>query len=135
MDDWDLLEQFRLARSEPAFAELVRRHAGFVLATCRRRSRDVHLSEDVAQAVFVVLARRPPVRSASSATLAGWLYRTAVHACNNAMQASRTRHQHERRAAEQAAIANDTRGLVKAPSDAEVLLDQALAELSSKERD
>lgn len=136
MDDWDLLEQFRLARSEPAFAELVRRHAGFVLATCRRRSRDSHLSEDVAQAVFLALARRPPVRSASSASLAGWLYRTAVHACNNAMQARRSRDLHERRAAAQAAsTSNDMPAIATAPSDAEVLLDQALAELSSRERD
>jgi hypothetical protein len=42
MDYWDLLEQFRLARSEQAFGELVRRLIGFVLATCRRRLRGGH---------------------------------------------------------------------------------------------
>src|SRR4051794_16080455 len=139
MDDWDLLEQFRLARSEQAFGELVRRHAGFVLATCRRRLRDPHLSEDAAQAVFLVLARRPPARSGSSA-LAGWLYKTAVYACNNAMRAKRSRHTHERSAAAErarraaTATTDDARHRDRSEDD-EVLLDQALAGLSIKERD
>ena len=139
MDDWDLLEQFRLAASDAssgrAFAELVRRHAGFVLATCRRRLRDAHLSEDAAQAVFLVLARRPPARWATNATLAGWLYKTAIYACNNAMQARRTRERHERNAAAAALTSSNSNDAAHAPSDAEVLLDEALAELSSKERD
>jgi RNA polymerase sigma factor (sigma-70 family) len=135
MDDWDLLEQFRLARSEQAFGELVRRHAGFVLATCRRRLRDPHLSEDAAQAVFLVLARRPPTRSGSSA-LAGWLYKTAVYACNNAMRAKRSRDQYERQAAAERAATVDPRlDVAVDPAETERLLDEALAELSSKERD
>jgi RNA polymerase sigma factor (sigma-70 family) len=127
-DDWDLLEQFRLARSQQAFGELVRRHAGFVLGVCRRRLRDGHDAEDAAQAVFLVLARRPPARSGSSA-LAGWLFRTAVYACNNAMRAKRSRVTHERSAAAERARCGMVTGMD------EVLLDQALAELSSKERD
>src|SRR5687767_11851161 len=139
MDDWGLLEQFRLARSEQAFSELVRRHAGFVLATCRRRLRDPHLAEDAAQAVFLVLARRPPMRSGSSA-LAGWLYKTAVYACNNAMRAKRSRVTHERSAAaERATVTRMTEDPGRRErnrcEDDDVLLDQALAELSSKERD
>ena len=139
MDDWDLLEQFRLARSEQAFGELVRRHAGFVLATCRRRLRDAHLSEDAAQAVFLVLARRPPTRSGSSA-LAGWLYRTAVYACNNAMRAKKSRDQYERQAATERAATVDPRTDVAIDravdrAETERLLDAALSELSSKERD
>src|SRR4029079_6167823 len=135
MDDWDLLEQFRLARSEQAFGELVRRHAGFVLATCRRRLRDAHLSEDAAQAVFLVLARRPPTRSSSSA-LAGWLYKTAVYACNNAMRAKTSRDQYERQAAaERAATVGPTSDVAVNSAETERLLDEALSELSSKERD
>src|SRR4051812_1555712 len=135
MDDWDLLEQFRLARSEQAFGELVRRHAGFVLATCRRRLRDPHLSEDAAQAVFLVLARHPPTQNGSSA-LAGWLYKTAVYACNNAMRAKKSRDQHERQAAaERAAMVDPRAGVVIDPAETERVLDEALAELSSKERD
>ena len=135
MDDWDLLEQFRLARSEQAFGELVRRHAGFVLATCRRRLRDAHAAEDAAQAVFLVLARRPPTRTGSSA-LAGWLYRTAVYACNNAMRAKTSRDEYERQAAaERAATVDPRRDVAIDRAETERLLDGALAELSSKERD
>jgi RNA polymerase sigma factor (sigma-70 family) len=139
-DDWDLLEQFRRARSERAFGELVRRHAGFVLGVCRRRLRDAHGAEDAAQAVFLVLARRPPVRGSGSSALAGWLYKTAVYACNNAMRAKRARVTHERSAAAERAtvtrMTDDPRGRDRdRGEDDEVLLDQALAELSSKERD
>lgn len=137
MDDWDLLEQFRLARSEQAFGELVRRHAGFVLATCRRRLRDGHDAEDAAQAVFLVLARRPPTRSGSAA-LAGWLYRTAIYACNNAMRTRRSRDRHLRSiAAEVASASGSSRGPIarRHAGDEDVLLDRALAELSGKERD
>src|SRR5689334_6857496 len=100
MSDWELLEQFRAARSEPAFTELVRRHAGLVYSICRRRLHDAHLAEDVTQAVFIVLARRPPRRSGSAA-LAGWLYRTAVFACKNAARAEHIRRRHERDVAAQ----------------------------------
>lgn len=140
MDDWDLLEQFRQARSEQAFGELIRRHAGFVLATCRRRLRDAHLSEDAAQAVFLAMARRPPTRTGSSA-LAGWLYKTAIHACNNAMRAKTSRDEHERRAAAERAASIDPLADVSAaaaavdPAEAGRLLDDALAQLSGKERD
>jgi RNA polymerase sigma factor (sigma-70 family) len=142
MDDWDLLEQFRRARSERAFGELVRRHAGFVLVVCRRRLRDGHDAEDAAQAVFLVLARRPPARSGSGA-LAGWLYKTAIYVCNNTMRAKRARATHERSAAaERATVTRVTddprgggRGGDRGRGHDEVLLDRALAELSSKERD
>lgn len=135
MDDWDLLEQFRYARSEQAFGELVRRHAGFVLATCRRRLRDAHLSEDAAQAVFLVLARRPPTRSRSGA-LAGWLHKTAIYACNNAMRAKTSRDKYERKAAaERSAVVDPRMNPAADHADTERLLDDALAELSTKERD
>lgn len=131
MEDWDLLEQFRRERSEQAFGELVRRHGGFVLASCRRRLRDAHLAEDAAQAVFLALSRRPPVRSGSSA-LAGWLYQAAIYACNNAMRSKRRREKYERSAAVERGEA------ITAPRETgidETLIDQALAGLSSKERD
>lgn len=73
-DDWDLLERFTQNRCERAFGELVARHAGLVYGTCRRRLRDAHLAEDATQAVFVLLARRPPMRSNRGSPLAAWLY-------------------------------------------------------------
>src|SRR5215207_7480982 len=102
MDDWELLERYRHERSQSAFAELVARHAGLVYGVCRRRVRDEHLAEDMAQAVFLLLARRPPTRRGSAA-LAGWLYQTAVYACMNATRAQRIRERHEQQAMQERA--------------------------------
>jgi RNA polymerase sigma factor (sigma-70 family) len=99
MDDWELLEQYRTERAQHAFAELVARHAGLVYGVCRRRLRDEHLAEDLTQAVFLILARRPPTPRGQAA-LAGWLYQTAVYACMNATRAQRIRGRHERAAAQ-----------------------------------
>ena len=54
----DLLAEFVNQRSEPAFAELVRRHTPLVLGVCRRVLDDDHAAQDVAQAVFLALARK-----------------------------------------------------------------------------
>jgi RNA polymerase sigma factor (sigma-70 family) len=134
-DDWELLERFRLSRDQRAFAELVRRHAGFVLATCRRRLRDAHAAEDATQAVFLVLSRRTPVKSSGNASLAGWLYKTAVYSCNTSMRSTRSRDLHERRAASEAPASIGPSATSIDRADAEMLLDRALAELSNKERD
>lgn len=74
MDDAELLREFVTRRSEAAFAELVKRHAGAVHAAAMRQLQDRHLAEDVTQAVFIALAQKahkvkPPV------ILAGWLHR------------------------------------------------------------
>src|SRR5262245_38966171 len=53
MTDVELLENHRAGGDERAFAELVRRHLGWVYGVARRSlsGRDAHLAEDVAQAV------------------------------------------------------------------------------------
>src|SRR4051794_34214800 len=65
MDDWDLLEQFRLARCERGLGELFGGLAGCVRAPCRRRVGAAPGAEDAARAVFLGPARRPPARSGS----------------------------------------------------------------------
>ena len=59
MEDMELLREYALKRSESAFAALVDRHVGnwFIRPTLRQLH-DVHLAEDVTQAVFVILARK-----------------------------------------------------------------------------
>jgi DNA-directed RNA polymerase specialized sigma24 family protein len=49
-----------------------------VLGVCRRAPGDAHRAEDVARAMFLVLAREPD-RIARPHALAAWLHRTARH--------------------------------------------------------
>src|SRR5262245_4863764 len=77
--DGRLLEEFR-GGSQDAFAELLHRHADWVYSVARRRVLgDEHLAEDVAQAAFIVLARRPPLLRGGQA-LSAWLF-TVVNLC------------------------------------------------------
>lgn len=74
MDDRQLLEDFCANGSEPAFAELVRRHAPHVHASAWRQLRDPHLAQDVTQAVFLALAKKARQLKAHH-TLGPWLHR------------------------------------------------------------
>ncbi|QEL18871.1 sigma-70 family RNA polymerase sigma factor [Limnoglobus roseus] len=71
--DADLLARFAAGRDDAAFAELARRHGRMVRAVARRAVGDAHLAEDVAQAAFLVLARKGG-RLAHPDRLAGWLF-------------------------------------------------------------
>ena len=58
MDDKQLLGAYARERSESAFGELVTRHIDFVYSTALRVvNGDSHLAQDVAQTVFIQLAR------------------------------------------------------------------------------
>ncbi len=77
-DDVQLLQRYAETRCEDSFAELVRRHLPLVYAAALRQVNGaVHRAEDVAQAVFVELARnaRPLSRRTE---IVGWLY-TVTH--------------------------------------------------------
>jgi RNA polymerase sigma factor (sigma-70 family) len=74
--DTDLLAKYAADRDDAAFAVLVRRHGPMVRAVARRAVRDRHLADDVAQAVFLVLARKAG-RLARPDRLAGWLFGVA----------------------------------------------------------
>jgi RNA polymerase sigma factor (sigma-70 family) len=73
-EDANLLRSYAETGSEDSFRQLVRRHIALVYSTALRRvGRDTHLAEDVAQTVFIDLARKAPSLR-GHATLAGWLY-------------------------------------------------------------
>jgi DNA-directed RNA polymerase specialized sigma24 family protein len=57
-EDWTLLQRYRDAGDEGAFAELVRRYLNLVWSTCDRITDDGDLARDLAQAVFNDLARK-----------------------------------------------------------------------------
>ena len=118
--------------SEPAFAELVRRHVDFVYSAALRMVCDSCLAQDVTQAVFVALAKNAP-QLMDRPVLSGWLHRTAQ---NIAAQTVRT--DVRRRAREHEAAAMNE--MLSAEPDAlwghiAPHLDAALCELSEADRD
>jgi len=57
LTDSQLLRAYAEHRSEPAFAELARRHVDFIYSAALRMVCDPHLAEDVTQCVFLALAK------------------------------------------------------------------------------
>ncbi|HEY1490845.1 MAG TPA: sigma factor, partial [Verrucomicrobiae bacterium] len=56
--DMDLVREFAEHDSEPAFAELVRRYLNLVYSVALRFTGNDADAQDIAQAVFVILARK-----------------------------------------------------------------------------
>jgi len=96
--DSELLTEFMARRDEPAFAEIVRRHGGMVVATCRSLLGNTQDAEDAAQAVFLTLAQRASSLK-NRTTLVGWLYRVAWYVAARAGEAKAIRRRHEQEAA------------------------------------
>jgi RNA polymerase sigma factor (sigma-70 family) len=121
-DDQNLLERYAASRDGAAFAEIVRRHVDLVHSAAVRRVGDRHMAEDVTQAVFVILARKP--RSARShRSLTAWFLTTVRYAAANALKVERRRRHHEQSAAVDAAA----RGGEGAADPADALAWQELA--------
>ncbi len=83
--DRELLCAYVNARSQEAFCRLVERHAGMVYTSALRRVRREALAEDVAQAVFIVLARKAP-SLVHVRTLGGWLLKVTRFAAIDAVR-------------------------------------------------
>src|SRR5690348_11991983 len=96
--DIQLLRAWRDRRDREAIGELVRRHIDFVLNTARRQvGNDLHLAEDVTQAVFILLLQKSH-QIKSEASMAGWLFTTTRLAASNARRMVRRREHYERQA-------------------------------------
>ncbi len=94
MDDHELLREYVERQSEPAFAELVARHVDFVYATAWRVMGDSAAAQDVAQAVFIHLARKAwTVRDGRA--LVGWLYRATYRTALDTRRGEQRRRQRE----------------------------------------
>jgi RNA polymerase sigma factor (sigma-70 family) len=130
MDDAKCLEEFIRSRSEPAFAQLVARHINLVHAAATRQSRDPHLADDIAQAVFIVLARR--AASVNPAHLTGWLLATTRYAVKDALKRKSRRDHHEQQAAAmKSPVQSDA---ADQTPDVARLIDEAIAHLNPADR-
>ncbi len=98
-DDVPLLRRYAHDRSEAAFAELVRRHLGWVYRTALRRTGGrSDLAQDVAQYVFIALAKQAAAL-ADRDQLSGWFYTTIRNAAYQLLRAEARRRVHESAAA------------------------------------
>ncbi len=96
--DSDLLRLYADAKSEEAFAELVRRHIGTVYTVALRRvGGDTHLAQDITQDVFTDLARKAAPLSRREA-LVGWLFIATRYAAAKAVRCDRQRQALQQRA-------------------------------------
>ena len=133
-EDSTLLRRFVEDHAEDAFTELVQRHLAMVHATALRRvGGDAHLAQDVAQTVFISLARK-----ASSlrghASLAGWLYISTHHATAEIVRREQRRKQREASAHSMNRASTPDDPPVD-PAALRPLLDDALVELKSDDRE
>jgi len=130
-DSRRLLEEYVRTGSEAAFGELAARYVGLVYsAALRLVEGDTHRAEDVAQMVFVDLARKAR-RLPKEVMLGGWLHRHTCFVATNAMRGERRRQSRERQAVEMNAL-QDNPGAdfsLIAP-----ILDEAINELGEADR-
>jgi RNA polymerase sigma factor (sigma-70 family) len=137
MSDHELIREYVRSGSQEAFAELVRRHAGWVHCAAVRRVRDGSLAEDVTQAVFIVLARKGGTIREHTAMTA-WLFGVLRLAAARAMRTERRRRRHEQiAAAKNAAATTRTDSEEVSPEEWErvsAVLDRSVERLRGKDR-
>jgi uncharacterized protein (TIGR03435 family) len=131
-DDMALVRAYAVHQSEQAFETLVSRHLPLVYSAALRQARDPHLVEEIAQAVFVILARKAGALSPRT-ILPGWLYRTTRFASANALKVQRHRQRHEQEAYMESTLENHP--MDTAWQELSPLLDEAMAQLRDKDRD
>jgi len=131
--DAEILQRYVRERDDHAFAELVQRHLGVVYgAALRRTGGRAHLAEEIAQQVFIDLARKAAALC-HHPSLIGWLHRSTRYAAIDAARAERR----EKKLAESLATMPDTN-----PPDEQVewallrpALDDALDRLKDADRE
>ena len=96
-DDMALAREYARNHSETAFAALVSRHLNLVYSVALREVRDPHLAEEVAQAAFIILARKAGALGPRT-ILSGWLCRTARYVSAEMLRSQRRRQTREQEA-------------------------------------
>jgi RNA polymerase sigma factor (sigma-70 family) len=128
--DTELLREYAHRGSEAAFGEIVRRYADFVYSAALRQVSDPESARDVAQVVFVDLARKAASLHTNT-LLIGWLCRGARLAALEHLRRQRRRVQRETLAMQLADSSTDTLNDWSAVRPA---LDDALARLGEEDR-
>ena len=91
----ELLNDYVKNGSETAFRDLVGQYINFVYSTALRLvGGDTLLAQDVAQTVFINLARKAPTLS-THVSLGGWLHEHTFHVATKAFRAEGRRRARE----------------------------------------
>lgn len=142
--DAELVREYVGQRSQDAFAELVARYVDLVYTAAMRQVKDRQGAEDVAQAVFLVLARKAG-RLRADSVLGAWLLGVTRFAARDWKKARGRRRRHEQAAALQRTQEMNARSFDRDPPLPEDLgrhanaiddaLDEALAKLGTGGRE
>lgn len=129
-DDSALLRQYVESQSDEAFATLVTRHINLVYSVALRRTNSPENAEEIAQAVFIILAKKAKQLRHEKA-LSSWLFQATRLTAANLIRSESRRRNREQEADMQSASndAPDETWMKIAP-----LLDSAVASLREKDR-
>ena len=128
--DSELLRQYVCEDSEPAFAVLVERNLNLVYSAALRKTGNPEAAKEVAQAVFIILARKAH-RLREGVLLSGWLYQAARLTAENLLRADRRRVRREQEAFMQSPAMG---GESEAWPEIRSLLEDAMGTLGANDR-
>jgi RNA polymerase sigma-70 factor, ECF subfamily len=129
LDDHQLLSAYSQG-DEHAFETLVEKYFRMVYSVAARQTGDLHLAEEIAQSVFLILSRKARGFSSSS-SIPGWLLRTTRFVCLDAIKMRRRRAENEQKLAVNLEHQHQP---VAEPTTMELLLDDAIQALRPDEQ-
>lgn len=129
VNDHQLLNAYSQG-DERAFETLVEKYFRMVYTVAARQTGDLHLAEEIAQSVFLILSRK--ARGFSSGTsIPGWLLRTTRFVCLDSIKMRRRRAENEQKLAMDLEHQAHSR---PEPGTMELLLDEAIQTLRPDEQ-
>lgn len=129
MGDLDLLQAYTRTRSQEAFTALVRRHVDLVYSAALRQVRSTQLAEEVAQSVFLDLARSAHELRPGQ-PLVPWLFVVTRRRAIDTIRSEARRQAREQTAAELDAMKTPSPTWLRVKDE----IDEALASLGEAER-
>lgn len=133
MTDEELVRDYALHRTEASFSALVARHLDLVYSVAHRQVRSAALAEEVAQMVFVDLARQA-ARLKPGTSIVAWLHVVARRTAIDLVRREARRRTREQQAA---ALSGNDPAMLPLPDDwpqVEPLLDEAVESLPPAQR-
>lgn len=134
LDDIELLQEYARSGSDRAFAQIVSRYVNLVYSAAWRQVGDSGLAKDVTQAVFIILAQKAG-KLKEGTVLTGWLFQTTRYAASDVMKREMRRQRREQEAAKMDSLLQNDHENEPQWHEISPLLDEALADLSTKDRD